>query len=136
MEIVIASCVFIVTTIDVVYCRNPSPAKLLFRHDHQTQKFLLQGDGLAELKQLRAPVRVIGAIGDSRVGESTNLNFIRHFLYQNRNERAEKVFKTSDEMEPCTSGVSISTVRDSSRIGSTVCVDTEGTNLGKDDNTD
>ena len=127
---------FIVTTIDVACCRNPSPAKLLFRHDHQTQKFVLQGDGLAELEQLKAPVRVIGAIGDSRVGKSTNLNFIRHFLDQNRNERAEKVFKTSDEMEPCTSGVWISTVRDSRGIGSTVLVDTEGTNLGNDDNTD
>ena len=84
MEILIASCVFIVTTIDVVYCRNPSPAKLLFKHDHQTQKFVLQGDGLAELEQLKAPVRVMRAIGDSRVGKSTNLNFIRHFLDQNR----------------------------------------------------
>ena len=54
----------------------------------------------------------------------------------NRNERAEKVFKTSDEVEPCTSGVSISTARDSRRIGSTVLVDTEGTNLGNDDDTD
>ncbi|XP_068719101.1 uncharacterized protein [Montipora capricornis] len=136
MKILIASCVFIVTTIDVVYCRNPSPAKLLFRQDHQTKKFVLQGDALAELEQLKAPVRVIGAIGDSRVGKSTNLNFIRHFLDQNRYEHAEKVFRTSDEMEPCTSGVWISTVRDSRGTGSTVLVDTEGTNLGNDDDTD
>ncbi|XP_068700829.1 uncharacterized protein [Montipora foliosa] len=136
MKILIASCVFIVTTIDVVHCRNPSPAKGLFRHDHQTQKFVLQGDALAELEQLKAPVRVIGAIGDSRVGKSTNLNFIRHFLDQNRYEHAEKVFRTSDEMEPCTSGVWISTVRDSMGTGSTVLVDTEGTNLGNDDDTD
>lgn len=136
MKILIASCVFIVTTIDGVYCRNPSPAKLLFRHDHQTQKFVLEGDALPELEQLKAPVRVIGAIGDSRVGKSTNLNFIRHFLDQNRYEHVEKVFRTSDEMEPCTSGVWISTVHDSMGTGSTVLVDTAGTNLGNDDDTD
>ena len=116
-------------------CSNPA-AKPLLTYDKESKKFVLGDDALREIEALTAPVKIIGAIGDARVGKSTNLNFIRYFLDGNRNPRIQKVFNTSDTVEPCTTGVWISVLRDPNGAGSTILIDTEGTNLGNNENTD
>ena len=113
-----------------------STGKPLLKFDEKNRKFALNDDALREIQTLNGPVKIVGAIGDARVGKSTNLNFIRYFLEGNRNQRVEKVFKTSDGMEPCTTGVWMSVLRDSTGEGSTILLDTEGTNLGSNENTD
>ena len=123
----------------VSYCTgDDSPAKLLLRYDQPSQQFVLENDALYEIEQQtrQGPVKVISAIGDARVGKSTNLNFIRHFLGVNRNQDVQKVFRTSESMEPCTTGVWMSVLRDSNSAGSTILIDTEGTNLGDNEITD
>ena len=113
------------------------PAKQLLIYDYQSNKFILNDDALREIQGLQGPVKIISAIGDARVGKSTNLNFIRYFLGGNTNQRVQKVFKTSDGMEPCTTGVWMSVLRDSNgAAGSTILIDTEGTNLGDNEITD
>ena len=116
-------------------CRS-SPAKPLLRFDEENGKFTVSEDALREIQTLKGPVRIVGAIGDARVGKSTNLNFIRYFLEGERNQRVERVFNTSDGMRPCTTGVWMSVSRDSNGDGSTILLDTEGTNLGDNENTD
>ena len=117
-------------------CCNSPPAKPLLKYDDETKKFILGDDALSDIEALTGPVKIVGAIGDARVGKSTNLNFIRYFLDANRNQGVQKVFKTGDSVEPCTTGVWISVVRDANGAGSTILIDTEGTNLGNNENTD
>ena len=116
------------------YC-DPA-AKPLLKYDEQSKKFILGDDALSEIEALTGPVKIIGAIGDARVGKSTNLNFIRYFLDGDGNQRVHKVFKTSDTVEPCTTGVWSFVLRDPNGAGSTILLDTEGTNLGNNENTD
>ena len=118
-----------------VYCSIP-PAKPLLKYDDEIKKFILGDDALSDIEALSGPVKIVGAIGDARVGKSTNLNFIRYFLDGNKNQRVQKVFKTGDSVEPCTTGVWISVLRDANGAGSTILIDTEGTNLGNNENTD
>lgn len=117
-------------------CWSSPPAKPLLKYDDETKKFILGDDALSDIETLTGPVKIIGAIGDARVGKSTNLNFIRYFLDGNRKQRVQKVFKTGDSVEPCTTGVWISVLRDANGAGSTILIDTEGTNLGNNENTD
>lgn len=128
--------IIIVTLFSVHRCDSYSPAKLLLKYEKET--FTLQNDAVHEIEyQTRGgPVRVIGAIGDARVGKSTNLNFIRYFLEGNTTQRLQKVFKTSDSMETCTKGVWMSVSSDPNGAGSTILIDTEGTNLGDNEITD
>lgn len=118
----------------VCYCSPP--AKPLLKYDVETKKFILSDDALRDIEALTGPVKIVGAIGDARVGKSTNLNFIRYFLGGNKNQGVQKVFNTSDSVEPCSTGVGISVVRDTNDAGSTILIDTEGTNLGNNENTD
>lgn len=117
-------------------CCSSSPAKPLLKYDNETKKFILGDDALSDIEALTGPVKIVGAIGDARVGKSTNLNFIRYFLDGNRNQGVQKVFKTGDSIKSCTSDVWISVVRDANGVGSTILIDTEGTNLGNNENTD
>lgn len=117
-------------------CCSSSPAKPLLKYDNETQKFILGDDALSDIEAVTGPVKIVGAIGDARVGKSTNLNFIRYFLDGNRNQGVQKVFNTSDSIKPCTTGVWTSVVRDAKDAGSTILIDTEGTNLGNNENTD
>jgi len=117
-------------------CCSSSPAKPLLKYDNETQKFILGDDALIDIEALTGPVKIVGAIGDARVGKSTNLNFIKYFLDGNRNQGVQKVFNTSDSIKPCTTGVWTSLVRDVNDAGSTILIDTEGTNLGNNENTD
>ena len=118
---------------------SSSSAKLLLEYDQRNKQFILHNDALNEIEYQtrRGPVKVIGAVGDARVGKSTNLNFISYFLDGNTQQRVQKVFKTSDSMEPCTTGVWMSVLRDPNGAGgSTILIDTEGTNLGDNEITD
>lgn len=124
------------TTLLSSVCYCSPPAKPLLKYDGETKKFILIDDALRDIEVLNGPVKIVGAIGDARVGKSTNLNFIRYFLGGNKNQGVQKVFNTSDSVEPCTTGVGISVVRDTNGAGSTILIDTEGTNLGNNENTD
>ncbi|XP_068721069.1 uncharacterized protein [Montipora capricornis] len=126
----------IFTTLLRSVCYCSPPAKPLLKYDGETKKFILSDDALRDIEVLTGPVKIVGAIGDARVGKSTNLNFIRYFLGGNKNQGLQKVFNTSDSVEPCTTGVGISVVRDTNGAGSTILIDTEGTNLGNNENTD
>ncbi|KAJ7380213.1 hypothetical protein OS493_010926 [Desmophyllum pertusum] len=119
-----------------VACLDSPSAKPLLTYDYQSDKFVLNETALRKLQTLQGPLRIISAIGDARVGKSTNLNLIRHFLDGNSNRRIQKVFKTSEYTEPCTTGVWMSVVRDTNNIGSTILIDTEGTNVGDNEITD
>lgn len=126
----------IFTTLLSSVCYCSPPAKPLLKYDVQNKKFILSDDALRDIEALTGPVKIVGAIGDARVGKSTNLNFIRYFLGGNENQGVQKVFNTSDSVEPCSTGVGISVVRDTNGAGSTILIDTEGTNLGNNENTD
>ena len=118
-----------------VCCSSP-PAKPLLKYDDEGKKCILGDDALRNIEALSGPVKVVGAIGDARVGKSTNLNFVRYFLDGNKNQGVQRVFKTGDSVEPCTTGVWISVLPDTNGAGSTILIDTEGTNLGNNENTD
>lgn len=117
-------------------CCGSLPAKPLLKYDDEMKKFVLGDGALGDIEALSGPVKIVGAIGDARVGKSTNLNFVRYFLDGNKNQRVQEIFKTGDSVEPCTTGVWISVLRDTNGAGSTILIDTEGTNLGNDENTD
>ena len=119
----------------VACLENPS-AKPLLMYDYQSEKFVLSDIALSELQAVQGPVKIISAIGDARVGKSTNLNLIRYFLDGSRTGMVQNVFKTSENMEPCTSGVWMSVLRDASGVGNTILIDTEGTNVGDNEVTD
>ena len=126
----------IFTTLLSSVCYCSPPAKPLLKYDVETKKFILSDDALRDIEALTGPVKIVGAIGDARVGKSTNLNFIRYFLGGNKNQGVQKVFNTSDSVEACSTSVGISVVRDTNDAGSTILIDTEGTNLGNNENTD
>lgn len=126
----------IFTTLLSSVCYCSPPAKPLLKYDVETKKFILSDDALRDIEALTGPVKIVGAIGDARVGKSTNLNFISYFLGGNKNQGVQKVFNTSDSVEACSTGVGISVVRDTNDAGSTILIDTEGTNLGNNENTD
>lgn len=126
----------IFTTLLSSVCYCSPPAKPLLKYDVETKKFILRDDALRDIEALTGLIKIVGAIGDARVGKSTNLNFIRYFLGGNKNQGVQKVFNTSDSVEPCSTGVGISVVRDTNGAGSTILIDTEGTNLGNNENTD
>lgn len=110
-------------------CRGQE-SKQLLKYDNLTKKFLLDSDALAELSSLKAPIKIIAAIGDARVGKSTSLNMMRHFWKGESRQDIEEVFKTSNEMAACTRGVWVSVLPDDA--GSVVFLDVEGSNLGDD----
>lgn len=111
-------------------CTSGQESKQLLKYDNLTKKFLLESDALAELSTLKAPIKIIAAIGDARVGKSTSLNLMRHFWKGESRQDIEKVFNTSNEMAACTRGIWISAFNDSA--GSVVLLDVEGSNLGDD----
>lgn len=117
-------------------CFSSPPAKPLLKYDDEIKKFTLGDGALSDIEALSGPVKIVGVIGDARVGKSTNLNFVRYFLDGDRNLGVQEVFKTGDSVEPCTAGVWISVLRDTNSAGSTILIDTEGTNLGNNENTD
>lgn len=119
-----------------VACLDIPTAKPLLTYDYESEKFVLGGDALRELQSIQGPLRIISVIGDARVGKSTNLNLIRYFLDGKKSEMVQNVFKTSESMEPCTSGAWMSVVRDANGAGNTILIDTEGTNVGDNEVTD
>ena len=119
-----------------VACLDSPPAIPLLSYDYQSEKFVLGDDALFELQSIQGPLRIISVIGDARVGKSTNLNLIRHFLDGKKSGMLQNVFKTSESMEPCTSGAWMSVLRDANGAGNTILIDTEGTKVGDNEVTD
>ena len=120
----------------LVVCSESPPAKELLTYDYRSEKFVLSDDALRELQAVQGAVRIISVIGDARVGKSTNLNLIRHFLDGNRTGVVQNVFKTSENVKPCTSGVWMTILRDATSAPNTILIDTEGTNMGDNEVTD
>ena len=119
-----------------VACLDSPSAKPLLTYDYQSEKFVLGDEALRELKAIQGPSRIISVIGDARVGKSTNLNLIRYFLDGKKSGVVQNVFKTSESVEPCTSGAWMSVLRDANGAGNTILIDTEGTNVGDNEVTD
>jgi len=119
-----------------VACLDSPPAKPLLRYNYQSEKFVLGDDALRELQSIQGPLRIISVIGDARVGKSTNLNLIRYFLEGKKSGMVQNVFKTSESMEPCTSGAWMSLLRDANGADNTILIDTEGNNVGDNEVTD
>ncbi|EDO43859.1 predicted protein [Nematostella vectensis] len=125
----VVSCLLLVV-LSMTTC-NGTSAKQLLRYDYATERFITNDDALKELSKLRRPVRVIGAIGDARVGKSTTLNHIEHVWRGGNQETvAERVFNTSNQVLPCTRGVWLSVTEQDA--GSLVLLDVEGSDLGDD----
>ena len=93
-------------------------------------------ESLVEFRKLQQPIKVLSAIGDSRVGKSTNLNLVRYFWNGKGLEPFVKAFNTSSTVEACTEGVWMSSVPDKETRGSVVFLDVEGTDLGREAITD
>lgn len=128
--------VFLVFDLLRVACLDSPPAKPLLMYNYQSEKFVLGDEALRELQAIKGPLRIISVIGDARVGKSTNLNLIRYFLDEKKSGIVQNVFKTSESVEPCTSGAWMSVLRDANGTGNTILIDTEGTNVGDNEVTD
>ena len=124
-------CVLFIVTTDC-YAGISGKAKNLLAYDSPSNSYSLHVDGLAELYDQKQPVIVISAVGDSRLGKSTNLNFIRHFWDGDEQKLFEKAFNTSDSTEPCTRGVWVSTVPQIHGSHSALLMDVQGTDLEDD----
>ena len=119
-----------------VACLDSPSAKPLLSYHYQSEKFVLDETTLREIQALQGPLRIISAIGDARIGKSTNLNLIRHFLDGSKTRNVQNVFKTCENIRLCTSGVWMSILRDKNNGGSIILIDTEGTNVGDNEITD
>ena len=95
------------------------------------KKFRLHDPALEVLKELPAPVKVLAAVGDARIGKSTFLNMA--YLHWDRSYplRGNLPFEVGSTTQACTRGVWIY-VRRLPEGGSLVFVDVEGTQLGDD----
>ena len=129
-------CALFVTVLGVAVTAEQNIAKQFLIHDQASNSYQLVKETLAELHTLKGPIKVLSAIGDSRVGKSTNLNFVRYFWNGEGWEKFVKAFNTSNTMEACTEGVWMSSIPDDSTGGSVVFLDVEGTDLGGEAVTD
>ena len=96
-----------------------------------------------EAISMTSPVKVIAAIEDARVGNSTALNFIHYNLSNDGTwafdtKHVEEIFETGNSMEAMTRGVWISIVEIHGKDGmdSVILLDVEGTDLRDDTVTD
>ena len=97
--------------------------------------FELNLDVLKEISQMERPIRVIAAVGNARVGKSTFLNLVGHYLDEKRTSSViEEVFKTGDSIKAVTRDVWAYVIRQ--KEGNMLMLDVEGTDLGDDTITD
>ena len=97
--------------------------------------FELNLDVLKETSQMERPIRVIAAVGNARVGKSTFLNLVGHYLDEKRTSSViEEVFKTGDSIKAVTRDVWAYVIRQ--KEGNMLMLDVEGTDLGDDTITD
>lgn len=103
----------------------------LLSYDEVDKKFCLHDSALKVLKKLPAPVKVLAAVGDARIGKSTFLNMAYLHWDPSYPLRGNLPFGVGSTTQPCTRGVWIY-VRCLPKGGSLVFVDVEGTQLGDD----
>ena len=109
------------------------PGQPLLTFNDETEMFELNKDLLLEIAELQRPIRVIAAIGDSRIGKSTTLNLINHIWSGANQTYIEEVFKTGDTLTRVTRGVWAQVIQPrDEQGGNVVLLDVEGTNLGDD----
>ena len=127
----ISLCLVLCNTLLIVTSES---AQWLLRYEPKNSSFELNEDGLDSLSKLKAPVKIIAAIGDARIGKSTTLNFVLHAwrspTRQETDSIVEEVFKTGDEHEPVTHGIWMSIWREEEQ--SIVLLDVEGIDLSDD----
>ena len=127
----------LVCNISIAVCMDSSLAKPLLTYDYQSEKFILNDLAVGEIEALQGPLRIISVVGDAYVGKSTTLNMIRHFLDGGKTADVQNVFKTCENIIPCTSGVWMSILPDMNNLGGyTILIDTEGTNFKDNELTD
>lgn len=112
---------------------EPKKAKQLLAYNPDTKKFVLDSSCLVEISKLDAPITVLSAVGNVRIGKSTSLNLIRHFWDENNIEAFDETFETGNTKEAVTHGVWASIIPAKSPDESnTILLDVEGLNLGDD----
>ena len=127
----ISLCLVLCNTLLIVTSES---AQWLLRYEPKNSSFELNEDGLDSLSKLKAPLKIIAAIGDARIGKSTTLNFVLHAWKSHTRQETynivEEVFKTGDEHEPVTHGIWMSIWREEEQ--SIVLLDVEGIDLSDD----
>ena len=111
-----------------------SEAKILLESVDNDTIYKLNEDILGKISELQGPIRVIAAVGNSRVGKSTTLNLISH-IWNGKNETSavEKIFKTGHSHDAVTCNVWAYIIKPRNEIiGNIVLLDVEGTDLGDD----
>ena len=112
---------------------KPRKAKQLLSYNQETKKFVLDSSCLVEISKLDAPILVLSAVGDVRIGKSTTLNLIHHFWEENSFQAFAETFETGNSKVPVTHGVWASIIPAKTPVESNaIMLDVEGLNLGDD----
>ena len=103
----------------------------LLSYNENTKRFQLNPRALRAIENLQAPVKVVAAVGDARIGKSTLLNMAYLHWDKDYPRGGDLPFDVGSSTKACTRGVWIH-VRRLPEGGSLVLVDVEGTQLGND----
>ncbi len=103
----------------------------LVSYDERKQKFQLRSSALRAIEELPAPMQVLSAVGDARIGKSTFLNMVFHHWDQTSPHGGAMPFDVGSTTQACTRGVWLR-IRRLPEGGSLVLVDVEGNQLGND----
>lgn len=125
-----------IITFDSIAQGHRSRAKVLLELGDNDTSYRLNPEVLEEIKKLRAPIKVISAVGKARVGKSTMLNLINHILDEKGHDLVDEIFATGDSVDAVTRNVWVHIVPkhggDDYERGSILFMDVEGTDLGDD----
>ena len=114
---------------------KPKKAKQLLTYNYDTKEFVLDANSLVEISKLDAPIKVLSAVGDVRIGKSTTLNLIHHFWDEDspHDQPFDEVFETGSTTNAVTHGVWVSILPGKTPDESNaILLDVEGLNLGDD----
>jgi len=112
---------------------KPKNAKPLLAYNQETKQFVLDSSCLVEISKLNAPITVLSAVGDVRIGKSTTLNLIRYFWDENSFQVFDETFESGNSTAPVTHGVWVSIIPAKTPDESNaILLDVEGLNLGDD----
>jgi len=112
---------------------KPKKAKPLLAYNQEKKTFVLDSGCLVEISKLDAPILVLSAVGDVRIGKSRTLNLIRYFWDENSFQVFNETFETGNSTAPVTHGVWASIIPAKTPDQSNaILLDVEGLNLGDD----
>ena len=114
----------------LILCVQAYHSLQLLRYDKVvSQPFQLEKETLKPIKALQAPMIIISAVGNARVGKSAALNCIYYAWNRGTATFRNDMFKTGDYQDPETRGVWVKAREDQPKdVGSIVFLDVEGTN--------